>query len=298
MPPVDQLVVEAVIGLMAGLLGGLLGVGGSILIIPLMILYLDYAGTYSGDRQHLLQAAAMIVNVCVAAPSLIAHWRARAFVGPVIRRLVPFALVGMVTGVALSNTSAFARENGVYLAMLLAGFMVYVVYHNLREFYRAAGGAKARELPPTPSARWVLLVGFPSGFAAGLLGIGGGAVAVPLQQVVLRLPLRNAIANSAAMIVFASTFGALYKNATLADHGMPLAQSLQLAVLMVPTAMMGSFLGGHLTHRLPRWALRLAFVLFMGVMATVTFTKAWKNLPDRAPWRPALQAHPADWKKA
>lgn len=286
LPPIDQLIVEALIGLVAGLLGGLLGVGGSILIIPLMILYLDYAGSYSGDRQHLLQATAMIVNVFVAAPALVAHWRAGAIVRPVVRRLIPAALAGMVAGVALSNASAFARDNGVYLAMLLAGFMAYVVVHNTAEFFRAAGGAKPRDLPPTTSAWAVAAIGFPTGFAAGLLGIGGGALAVPLQQLALKMPLRHAIANSAAMIVVASSVGAIYKNATLGGHDVALGQSLQLALLMVPTAILGSYIGGYLTHRLPRWALRLAFVLFMGAMAVLTFTKAWENLPGRAATEP------------
>ena len=71
-----------------------------------------------GDDQHLLQAAAMIVNVFVAAPSVLAHWKAGAIMRSVVTWLIPSAVVGIVTGVALSNSSVFARENGAYLAMI------------------------------------------------------------------------------------------------------------------------------------------------------------------------------------
>ena len=86
------LLFSAVIGLSAGLLGGLLGIGGSVLIIPGLILYMSAAGTYDGTEQHLIQAAAMICNVFIAAPAVIAHWRNRAVMLPVIVWLAPSAL--------------------------------------------------------------------------------------------------------------------------------------------------------------------------------------------------------------
>ncbi len=63
-----ELFIPVVIGLVAGILGGLLGIGGSLIIIPGMVIYMSHtAAGYHGIDQHLLQAAAMIVNVFVAA---------------------------------------------------------------------------------------------------------------------------------------------------------------------------------------------------------------------------------------
>ena len=68
--PIDftELAILAVIGLFAGVLGGLLGIGGSIVIIPVLVLALkrDF---------HLAQATAMLVNVCVAVPAVLTHQR-------------------------------------------------------------------------------------------------------------------------------------------------------------------------------------------------------------------------------
>jgi uncharacterized membrane protein YfcA len=45
--------------------------------------------------------------------------------------------------------------------------------------------------------------------------------------------------------------------------------------LLIPTAILGGFVGGKLTHLVPKQTLRLVFILFMAVVACVTFSKAW-----------------------
>ncbi len=278
-----ELLEQAAIGLLAGLLGGLLGVGGSIVIIPGLILYLDQTGGgYSGSDQHLIQAAAMICNVFVAAPSVFAHLRADAVMGSVVRALIPAALVGIVSGVAVSNSSSFARQNGAYLAMILSGFLLYVVAYNTVRLFTQTDLEKEFDPEKKLPAWRVVAVGFPMGLMAGLLGIGGGALAVPIQQLVLRLPLRRAIANSAVTIVVVSCIGAVHKNVTLPTHGIAVSASLQLAAMLIPTAMIGSYLGGRLTHRLSRRALRVIFVLFMTTMAYLTFSRAWNAAASAA----------------
>lgn len=272
-----QLVFQAVVGLLAGLLGGLLGIGGSVIIIPALILYLRQTGSYTGSAQHLLQAAAMICNVCIAAPSAMAHLRAKAIMRPVIVVLIPTALVGIILGVTTSNSSAFARQNGAYLAMILAGFLLYVAGYNTWSFFRRPKTETHRD-DWVPSPWRVAAVGTPMGFIAGLLGVGGGILAVPMQQIVLRIPLRRAIANSAATILCISALGAVYKNATLASHGISIWSSVQLAAMLVPTAMFGAYLGGRLTHVLPRKLLLIIFIVFMTTIALLTFNTAWTTV--------------------
>ncbi len=272
-----ELFIQAAIGFLAGLLGGLLGIGGSVLIIPGLILYLSQVGRYEGTVQHLLQAAAMICNVFVAAPAVLAHWRARMIVGSVVVLLVPGALAGILLGVYVSDTSLFARQNGAYLAMILAAFMVYVAAYNGFRLTSSTDLEHGFDQRPRAPAAGIGGVGLVMGFFAGLLGIGGGAICVPLQQVLLRIPLRRAIANSAATILCVSSVGAVFKNATLwSEHHIALSRSLQLALMLIPTAILGSYLGGHLTHALPRRAVRIVFIVFMLAMAGLTFSNAWK----------------------
>lgn len=254
----------AAIGLMAGTLGGLLGVGGSVIMIPALT-------AIFGPEQHLYQAAAMAVNVGVAVPAAWRHHGAGAARRDVLRAMLPAAVVAVLAGVGLSNLfQGEAAER--WLKRLFALLLAYVVWVNIARLRReiagrhhaASGETPAAAASSRPAARSASAgVGGVMGLTAGLLGVGGGAIAVPLQQIALRLPLRSCIANSAIVMVFSAAIGAVMKIATLPGHGVAPRDALLLAALLAPTAILGGRLGASLTHRLPLWQVRLAFVALM-----------------------------------
>lgn len=267
------IVVIAVVGLFAGLLGGLLGIGGSLLMIPALVVLFGQglaepgvAGTFKGLNQHIYQAAAMVVNILVAIPATFSHTRAKAVMPEVIKPMLPASMVAIVVGVAASNLPVFSEGVGgvsgpVLLGRVMAVFMIYVVIMNARKLFASPG--KTSPIPaeaPKVTVTRSVLAGLGMGFIGGLLGVGGGAIAVPMQQILLKLPLRSCIANSAAVMCASSVIGAAYKNATLAQHGLSMADSLLIAALLGPTALIGGLFGAKLTHLLPVWWVRLAFV--------------------------------------
>jgi hypothetical protein len=255
----------ALIGLIAGTLGGLLGVGGSVIMIPGLTMLVG-----STQHQHLIQAAAMIANVAVSVPAAWRHHKAGAMVPKVLAVMLPAALGFVFLGVWLSNLPVFDREHGgtVWLGRLLSLFLLYVIAVNIRRVF------KPRRQTADPGEQYLtaprsITVGGALGTTAGLLGIGGGAIAVPLQQVLLRLPLRSCIANSSAIICFSAAAGAIFKNATLPQHGYAATAGLPIAGLLAPTAILGGLLGAALTHRLPTRQVRVVFILLM-------IAAAWK----------------------
>lgn len=256
-----DLLISGIIGLFAGLLGGLLGVGGSIVMIPALT-------EVFGPKQHLYQAAAMIVNFFVVAPAALHHARAGAVMMPVVRRMVPLAIVAVIVGVAASEWSIFRERGGqAYLIMLFGLFILYVASRQAALLLKRGkpGESKSGFDPDRDGLKAGLLAGVPTGFIAGLLGVGGGIVCVPLQARILGIELRNAIANSATTIIALSLIGAAMKNyALVANHAeYQLADSLRLAATLIPTAIVGSLMGSRLTHRLPLHILRTVFLLFL-----------------------------------
>jgi len=242
------------IGLLAGMLGGMLGVGGSVIMIPALTILL-------GPDQHLYQAAAMIANVAVAIPATIRHRQAGAIHGRTLRWMLPTAVVFILVGVWLSNIAAFQGSSGeLGLRRVFAAFLVYVIVLNvfrLRSDHHDEHMTAEHVTGPRAAG-----VGAIMGTVAGLLGIGGGAIAVPLQQVVLRLPLKRCIANSSAVICISAGIGAIYKNASLPAEGAWVV-SLQLAASLAPAAWIGGRLGASLTHRLPVRQVRIGFIALM-----------------------------------
>jgi len=259
----------ALLGLIAGLGGGLLGVGGSVIMIPGLVLLFGQ-NVHAGFNQHLYQAGAMIVNIFVAIAATWRHRQARAIVPDVLRGMLPAAVAAILAGVWVSNWPMFSGAGGpVMLGRVLAVFLIYVIVVNTRRMFRKPRPVDVPiDLTHVTTPR-TIGVGLAMGFIAGLLGVGGGAIAVPLQQIVLKLRLRNCIANSAAVMCISSILGAIYKNATLPAHDLAIGHSVTLAALLAPTAIVGAFVGGKLTHVLPVRGVRLAFILLM-------IAAAWK----------------------
>jgi len=253
----------AIVGLLAGVLGGLLGIGGSVVMIPAMVMIFAVGGSDGQDIQQ-YQAAAMIVNFLLIGPAVVRHAKARAVLWDVWRWMAPAALAGIVIGVFVSLLGLFTGENQEYMKKLFGLFLVYVAYSNVRKLFKRSAGGEA--LAASSGQPWwkKVAVGLPMGFSAGLLGIGGGALAVPGLQIVLRLPLRNAIATSAGCILTIAWLGAVVKNLGVQASGDgTIIASLKLAACLAPTAMIGSYLGGHLTHTLPLKVVRGIFVALM-----------------------------------
>lgn len=246
------------IGLMMGLAGGMLGIGGSIVMIPALVLFF-------GENQHLYQSSAMICNFFVAVSSIIAHRKAETLVPAVLWRMIPAAIAGIIAGVALSNLRFFSGGNSYLLARFFGAFLLAVAVYNVTRFFALPMPSVSGSDPDayqTPLLKAISAgIGAVTGLAAGLLGIGAGSLATPMQQFFLRLPIKHAMSNSAAVIVGISWVGAIYKTATLPQHGIPVIDAIKIAALVIPSGLLGGFLGGKLMHILPRHLVRSLFIL-------------------------------------
>ncbi len=276
-----QYLLLVLLGLLAGGSGGLLGIGGSLVMIPGMILLFGAEGRQPGQHpQHLYQSAAMIVNFFVVAPAVIRHWQARATVRAVVSWTIPAAIIGAVAGVMISELAVFKDSGQGYLQIGFSLFLAYVIAYNVWKLRTPKPGSteeqvgRARISPPLI----VTAVGLPTGMVGGLLGIGGGLFAVPAQQVLLRMPLRNAIANSATTILWLSVVGATLKNYHLVEHGFQIRHSIILALCLIPSAMIGSWYTSARVHRWPVRVIRLVFVAVLLYCGARVFLIGWSQV--------------------
>jgi hypothetical protein len=258
-----QMALLVATGLLGGTLGGFLGIGGTIVFMPLMKIIWDAGGGEPLDP-HTAIAATLVLNVCVGASATIGHWRAGRVMTSIVKILVPTSIAASLAGVWAGNL--FTGDSRELLWRLFGLLMVYVLAVNAYRLVRplAAVDSATGDVVGPPPNRWAVgCIGLMVGFASGLLGIGGGAIAVPAQQVLLRMRLRAAIANSAVTVVFSCLLAAAIKHATLASHGVSLLVPWIFVGLLAPPAMVGAQVGARLTHRVSRVWLRLVFIAFL-----------------------------------
>ena len=265
-------VVLILIGLITGVVGALLGLGGSIILIPAL-------NEVFGARQHLHQACAMILNFVVVTAAVYGHRKAGVLRSDILKSTIPAAICGVIVGVELSEMRLFEGEQQRLLTGLFGVFLICAAGFNLKRVVRPSAtiGDEAPSASAVPSWKAILFVGAPTGLLSGLLGVGGGIIAVPAQQIFLRIGLRQAIGNSAATICGLSLVGAFAKNYHWwASHdGDPYAP-LTIALLVLPGAVLGGLIGSKLTHVLPaRWISgALAVVLIIAGVRQLSYWPA------------------------
>jgi hypothetical protein len=256
-------------GLFGGMIGGLLGVGGSVGIIPLATIFL------APDKQQ-LQGAAMISNIAVAVTAYHRYAKAGKVEWGYANRIWPAAVVCVLAGVF---ASLFVDAD--LFRVIFAAFLFIIA---VREFRMLAAGSAhaadaARALTPAPGAA----IGTVMGFLSGLLGIGGGVVGVPLMRAWARIPMKRAVVTSICTMVPLTVVGATIKAITLArtptaDGGHALAPALLIAACLLPTAMLGSWLGASINVRVTGKAVRWVLTAYLPIGA------AWMAWPVIARW--------------
>ncbi len=258
--PLDLLL--ALSGLLAGAFGAMLGLGGGILIVPILTLGFGVP----------LTAAIGTSLICVIATSTgAAAVNVRA--GRADVRLGITLAAGTVVGAATGGVVAGLLPERL-LAGLFALLLAYTAVTMLRGL-RAAGtpdeaaspdaDPSAPDGPGAPGYRHRRMpagigVSFVGGNVSGLLGVGGGIVMVPLINLVLGAPLRVAVATSNFMIGITAAAGA-YAYLFRGDVDPRLAAPMVLGVAA------GAALGARISPRVRTSWLTVLFVVVAAYVA-------------------------------
>jgi len=257
--------ISMLIGTAGGFLGGLFGIGGGLVIIPLLTLA-------QGSNPHLYQASSLVAALLVSAGSIPRHIRAKAIRWVFALRTIPLSLASVAIGIGIAIGNSL--ENPLWLERIFAVFLAYVAITELVRRVRSPA-AESAHTTPTERVGWgpACLVGGAMGTLAGLLGIGGGVIAVPMMRVVNRFDIRTTIATSAFLILPTVMLGIILKYSTLSSVKTPsgdsiaIGSALWLAVALAPGAFFGAVVGASLVHKLPMKQLAIAFGVLCGILA-------------------------------
>ena len=248
-----------VLSLAGAFVAGLVGVGGAIVMIPLLLYVPPLLGVGRLDVKTV--AAVTMVQVFVAAVSgVIVHRRRRA-VRPDLALLGGLAMAaGSLIG-ALS--SKYADD---HMLLLVFGLMTLAALALLFVPTEMVGQPIFAERVEFNRPR-ALAVCLGVGLVAGLVGAGGAFLLVPLLMVVVRIPIRITIGSSLAITALAATAGVTGKVVT---GQVPLMPTLAVMLGAVP----GAHIGAIVSRRLTGAGLRR--VLFIVIL--ISAVRVWWDL--------------------
>lgn len=243
-------------GAVAGLVAGLLGVGGGIVIVPVLFHVLPLAGVEEGVRMHLAVGTSLATIIATSIVSARAHYGRGAVDLGLLRRLGPWILLGVIVGSVLGGSAG-----GDTLTMVFAAVAV-VVAANMA--FRKEGVTVRQGLPSPP---WRQMIALAIGGFSVVMGIGGGTLSVPILTL-FATPIRRAVGTAAAIGLIIGLPGALgfvvagWKNPDLPPFSLGYVNMLGFA-LIAPTSALLAPQGAALAHAISPRLLRYAFALFL-----------------------------------
>jgi len=250
------------LGLLSGLLAGLLGIGGGLVMVPVLLWWLPAHGVDQADALHVAIASSLAAIVLTAAMSGWSHWRHGAVRLRLITWLAPALLLGSFAATALVATLPRSA-----LQVFVACFCAFAAWQLSRP-RPSASGDDVDQIAPV----WLLAGGGVIGAISAAVGIGGGSLTVPfLAWRGVALP--RAIATSAACglpIAIAGTYGYLRLPTVdgLAGYGIGLV-AINVALVLGLASLATAPLGARLAHRLPVPILRRIFAALLALIAAL-----------------------------
>ena len=246
------------VGLFAGFLAGLLGVGGGLVIVPVL--------TFVFTAQHFPEAHALHIALGTSLASImftsISSFRAHHTHGAVNWHIVRAITPGIVTGTLLGTVLA-AHLTTAFLKIFFVIFLFYVATQMLLDIRPKAH----RQLP---GVLGMFGAGNVIGGVSSLVGIGGGTLSVPFMTW-CNIKMHEAIGTSAAIGFPIAVAGAVgYVANGLAVKELPLLSLgyvyLPALLGVVAASMFTAPLGAKLAHRLPVQKLKKIFAMLLYVL--------------------------------
>ncbi|MGQ9807480.1 MAG: sulfite exporter TauE/SafE family protein [Armatimonadota bacterium] len=235
------------IGLAAGLLAGLMGVGGGVLMVPAMVYLLGYS-------QHEAHGTSLAIMVLLATVAAASYGILGAVNWLVAVTLIPGGMLGAFAGARVTRRLPALQ--------LKAIFSVFVLLTGMRMMAGGNGAPGAALLDGAGAALAGLGMGLVSGFLAGLLGIGGGIVMVPVMVLLLGITQQTAQGTSLVAIVPTAISGA--RTHYRLGH-VDLGGAAGLALGGIP----GSIAGSRIANALNAGTLKGVFGAFLLVMSVL-----------------------------
>lgn len=252
------LITYLVLGAFAGLVAGLLGVGGGLIIVPVLVFIFSGQGMADHLIVHLAVGTSLATIVFTSISSVRAHHQHGAVLWPVFWQLTPGIVVGAWLGAAFADVLAsdqLRRFFGVF-ELLVAIQMTFNVKPRPH-----------RQLPGRPG---MFGAGGVIGAISAIVGIGGGTMTVPFL-VWCNVVMRKAVATSSACglpIAIAGATGFIVTGWNAID--LPAYSSgyvywpafLGIVIASILTAPIGA----RLAHRLPAAQLKRIFAILLYIL--------------------------------
>ncbi|PVB63244.1 sulfite exporter TauE/SafE family protein [Labrenzia sp. 011] len=245
-------------GLVAGLIAGLLGVGGGIVIVPVLFYMFTALKIDSSVLMHVAVGTSLATILATGTSSARAHYKRGSVDVDLLKRWWWAIALGVLVGGTLAGNISGGALTFVF------GIVALAVSANM--MFRRNSAALADSLPGSPLKE---VLGFLIGGISVMMGIGGGTLGVPTLTL-FNYPIHKAVGTAAAIGLIIAIPGTLLS--IYFGWGVEGRPPLSLGyvnliglLLIIPVSSLTAPLGARIAHAIDSSKLKLVFALFLGV---------------------------------
>ncbi|HYF17994.1 MAG TPA: sulfite exporter TauE/SafE family protein [Ramlibacter sp.] len=254
----------AATGLVSGTLAGMLGVGGGIVIVPLLFNVFPLFGIPESIQMKLAVATSLATIIPTSIQSARKHHAKGAMDVALLRSVWPSMLAGVVLGTLLA---VHVRGEGLTAVFALVALLVALNMGFTGVDFRITD--RVPDGPPRQA------MGIGIGSVSAMMGIGGGTLGVPLLSM-FGYPIRQAVATASAfglIISIPATLGFIWggwSDPRVPPWSLGYVSLIGLA-LIAPSSILATPWGVRLAHSIPPLWLKRAFAIFLAATSLRMF---------------------------
>jgi uncharacterized protein len=257
------ILIVLILGLTVGVLVGLLGIGGGIVLVPAMVYFLGY-------DQHLAQGTSLLILLPpIGLGALREYWKH----GQVDLRAGICCAIGFLFGGYVGGRLAVPLPSrdlrGIFGFFLI--FSAFFLWMKTRSVAKDSPEVQSQSPQNLPRILGITGIAAFCGVAAGMVGIGGGVLLVPLLGILFGFSQHRAQGTSLIALIPPTGLLAFLE---YAKHGYV---NWETGLLLIPGVFIGGILGGRLAKKLHPRRMRHVFAALMFLLGVWQVFSAWRG---------------------
>jgi len=258
----ENLLILIVGGLFSGVLAGFLGIGGGTVLVPILV-SLGYTPVQA-------VATSSLAIVITSISGSIQNWRMGLLdLKKVLYLGIPSLFTAQIGVLIASNIPPYLLLFTFGLLLLLNIYLVELRKNVVARLARET--AENPDRPPAPKANPIIAriaTGGIGGLLAGLFGIGGGVIMVPMQMLLLGEAIKVAIQTSLGVIVITAI-------ASTAGHYLNGNVVFLVGMILGGGGLIGAQVSTRFLPKLPDKVISVAFRSGLALLSVNVFWQAW-----------------------
>ena len=247
-----------------GFMAGFFGIGGGLIMVPILFYIYDFAGIELTYIMHLALGTSFSIIIPTSIISTMTHMKFKAVDFSIVKTFGAFVAIGVVFGTVFA-VSLKTSSLVLFFSIMTMIFSIYFL-------------TAKEKINPTPrkiSLSYRVVCGFLSGFLSAPMGIAGGVINTPILKM-FGYPIKVAIGCSAAVGFVIALIGAIgfAVSGSYLDINTPFSLgfiNIPTFLIFVPITMFMAKIGAKTVHKFDKRLIGKLFGIYLFIISCKLF---------------------------